>query len=257
MSESGPAWTDDQLRASPHERSDKSTRVRDMFGAIAHAYDLNNHLHSMGIDHLWRRAAVRAAGVRPGETVLDVACGTGDLTQAFARMTEAGEVIGGDFTPAMLDLARDKQRKLPGAQSDRLRYVDADAMALAFEDASVDVLSIAFGIRNVQDVPAALAEFRRVLRPGGRLIILEFDRPKNPIVRAGNDFYSGWLMPRTASLIARDKSGAYRYLPKSVETFLTMDQLVERVGSAGFARVTTRPLTLGIAGILRAEVPAS
>ncbi|MEM7630207.1 MAG: bifunctional demethylmenaquinone methyltransferase/2-methoxy-6-polyprenyl-1,4-benzoquinol methylase UbiE [Planctomycetota bacterium] len=255
-SKTGPAWSDDELRDSPHARADKAGRVRDMFGSIAHAYDLNNHLHSLGIDHLWRRAAVRAAGVRSGETVFDVACGTGDLTQAFARHTSADEIIGGDFTPRMLDLAREKQRKLASDDRSRIRYVDADAMALDRADASVDVLSIAFGIRNVQDVPRALAEFRRVLRPGGRLVILEFDRPRNPLVRVGNDFYSGWLMPRTASLIARDRSGAYRYLPKSVETFLTMREMATLVEDAGFTGVTTRSLTLGIAGVLRGEVPS-
>lgn len=125
-------------------------------------------------------------------------------------------------------------------------------MALPFENESFDALSIAFGIRNVAEPKRALAEFHRVLKPGGRLVVLEFDRPTWFPMRQLNDFYCGWVMPRTASLIARDRSGAYRYLPKSVGTFLSRTQMEEATALAGFRDVNSRALTLGICICYRA-----
>ncbi|MEZ6241908.1 MAG: bifunctional demethylmenaquinone methyltransferase/2-methoxy-6-polyprenyl-1,4-benzoquinol methylase UbiE [Phycisphaerales bacterium] len=242
--DTSPAWAGANLDAV-HAQSDKARRVRDMFASIAHAYDLNNRLHSLGRDQAWRRVAVRAADVREGDRVLDVACGTGDLTQAFAA-TSAPEVIGLDFTNEMLDLARAKRDRLDRARASKLSYIQGDAQDLPFDDASFDVVSVAFGIRNVQDPRRALREFARVLRPGGRLVVLEFDRPRNPIVRAFNTFYCSWLMPKTAALISRDRSGAYAYLPKSVGQFMDRDQLRGAILESGFAHATSRPLTLGV-----------
>ncbi|MCA9298206.1 MAG: bifunctional demethylmenaquinone methyltransferase/2-methoxy-6-polyprenyl-1,4-benzoquinol methylase UbiE, partial [Phycisphaerales bacterium] len=233
-------WTDDAL-ADPHNRPDKADRVRSMFGSIARSYDLNNRLHSFGRDQAWRRAAVKAAGVRDGDRVLDVACGTGDLAEAFTR-TGASEVVGVDFTPEMLDLARRKKTRLDAPRASRLDYEQGDAMDLRFEDASFDVVSIAFGIRNVSTPSKALAEFRRVLRPGGRLVVLEFDRPPNPAIRIGHHFYTNVVMPRTATLLSRDRSGAYRYLPRSVETFLGRDEMVAALREAGFSDVWVKSL---------------
>lgn len=245
-----PAWTDREL-ADPHARADKAGRVRSMFAAIAPSYDLNNRVHSLWRDQAWRRAAVRAAAVEPGQDVLDVACGTGDLTQALAQRTQAATVTGLDFTRAMLDVAEHKRDRRPGTPLARIRYVEGDAMALPFDDASFDALTIAFGIRNVQEPSRALAEFARVLRPGGRLVILEFHRPRNPIVRAFNGFYAGRVMPWTATLLARDRSGAYRYLPKSVGSFMDAEQLRAAVAAAGFDDATVRPLTMGICWLHR------
>lgn len=223
-----------------------------MFSAIASSYDLNNRVHSLGRDQAWRRFAVRAAEVRPGDEVLDVACGTGDLTEAFAR-TQASRVVGLDFTAAMLDIARRKQpRRLEPQDAAKVSYLEGDAMALPFADASFDVLSIAFGIRNVSEPSRALAEFWRVLRPGGRLIVLEFDRPGWFPMKQFNDFYCGWIMPRTATLISGDRSGAYRYLPKSVGTFLSRSAMRESIERAGFGDVRVRALTLGICVCYRA-----
>ncbi|MBL8876316.1 MAG: bifunctional demethylmenaquinone methyltransferase/2-methoxy-6-polyprenyl-1,4-benzoquinol methylase UbiE [Phycisphaerae bacterium] len=247
------AWNQQELAANPHENAEKAGKVRSMFNAIAGSYDLNNRLHSFGRDQAWRKHAVRTAQIKPGDRVLDVACGTGDLTEWFAR-SAATEVIGLDFTRGMLDVAREKRASnLTHEQASKVSYVEGDAMNLPFEAQSFDALSIAFGIRNVASPAKALSEFQRVLRPGGRLIVLEFDRPAWFPMRQLNDFYCGWLMPRTASLIARDRSGAYRYLPKSVGSFLNRHQLQEAIQNAGFRDVKSRALTFGICICHRAE----
>ncbi|MBM4009237.1 MAG: bifunctional demethylmenaquinone methyltransferase/2-methoxy-6-polyprenyl-1,4-benzoquinol methylase UbiE [Planctomycetes bacterium] len=236
------AWDDQTLQGDPHRRDDKAQRVQAMFTAIAHAYDINNRLHSLGLDQSWRRRTVRLVEPIPGSRVLDVACGTGDLTEAFAR-AGAAEVIGLDYTAAMLDHARMKAAKAGGTVAN-IRYLQGDAQSLPFADASFDIVSIAFGIRNVADPSKALAEFRRVLTPGGRLAILEFSRPKAGLVRFVSDLYTQRIMPWTASLIARDGSGAYHYLPKSVETFLDPSALSTQLCSAGFVHVTAHPMTM-------------
>lgn len=241
-----PAWSADELRGDPHARADKAEKVRGMFAAIARSYDLNNRLHSFGMDQSWRKAAVRMAAPKPTDAALDCACGTGDLTRALAD-GGAARVTGLDFTAEMLDIARTKR---VGPARDRARtiidYVQGDAMALPFPDAFFDIVTIAFGLRNVADPARALREFRRVLRPGGRLVVLEFDEPRNPIIRGLNRFYTTRVMPWTATVISRDRSGAYRYLPRSVRTFLTRDALAREVAAAGFGDVAQRALTFGV-----------
>ena len=200
-----PAWGKNELAGNVHGVADKAARVREMFGAIAPAYDLNNRLHSMWRDQAWRRLAVRAAAIEGGENVVDVACGTGDLSLAFARELEmkgAGKVLGIDFTHEMLEVARARKAH------PRVRYIQGDAQNLDLPDASADVVSIAFGIRNVQDVARALGEFARILKPGGRLVILEFADPPNALMRWFNGVYCRRIMPVTATLISGDKSGA-------------------------------------------------
>lgn len=241
-----PAWSDAQLALDPHAAHDKPDRVRRMFAAIAPSYDLNNRVHSLWRDQAWRRCAVDAARVRPGDTVLDIACGTGDLTQAFALRSPAARVIGLDFTPEMLDIARRKQKRLPDADAARIEYLQGDAQALPIDSASVDVVSIAFGIRNVADPARAVAEFARVLRSGGRLVILEFSNPTWAPIRWFNDLYCRRIMPRTATLISRDRSGAYKYLPKSVGTFMSPESMCGLLTRHSFQGVTTRRMTLGI-----------
>lgn len=242
----GIVWQTEAL-SNPHADGEKADKVRSMFAAIARSYDLNNRVHSVWRDQAWRKYAVKTARVQPGDIVADIACGTGDLSEAFARRSPAKEVIGIDFTAEMLDIARFKRdRKEASFNGTPITYEQGDAQNLRLEDASVDVLSIAFGIRNVQEPKQAIGEFARVLKPGGRLVILEFDTPRFAPVRWFNNWYSGWLMPRTATLISRDKSGAYRYLPKSVESFMSRDEMVAAITDAGFGSVRAKPLSLGI-----------
>lgn len=239
-----PAWTDDRLAGDPHRDPEKADRVRRMFAAIARRYDLNNRLHSFGRDQAWRRRTVDLCAVGPDDRVLDVACGTGDLTEAF-RARGPARVVGVDFTAEMLDIARAKAGETGRRHRPEAEYRLGDAMDLDVPDASFDVVSIAFGIRNVAEPDRAFAEFRRVLAPGGRLAILEFATPRNPLLRVGHDLWTKGIMPRTASLIAGDRAGAYRYLPRSVSTFLEPDQLAARVEAAGFAVLRQVPMTFG------------
>jgi len=240
------AWADGDL-ADPHSVEDKARRVEAMFAAIAESYDINNRVHSLWRDQAWRRAAVKAAQLQGRETVVDVACGTGDLSLAFSQ-AGASRVLGVDFTVNMLRCAQLK----PAQQKQVIPSWHAgDAMQLPFADQTADVVSIAFGIRNVSTPAKAIAEFYRVLKPGGRLIILEFSLPTNPILRGLYNFYFKHIMPRTATLIARDKSGAYKYLPQSVNTFIGRPKMIELMETAGFEDVTLKPLTFGIAIVYR------
>jgi demethylmenaquinone methyltransferase / 2-methoxy-6-polyprenyl-1,4-benzoquinol methylase len=235
-----------QLLADPHAAADKPARVRRMFAAIAGSYDLNNRLHSLWMDQYWRRRAVQMACLRGGESVLDVACGTGDLalrfTTALGRLGSAGRVIGLDFTYEMLPLARRKGHKA-GVP---VEWINGDAMELPLPEASVDVVSIAFGIRNVADPQRALAEFHRVLRPGGRVIVLEFSLPRNALLRGLYNFYFRRILPVTATLIAGDRTGAYKYLPQSVNTFIGREEMLVMMREAGFEQTTAAALTFGV-----------
>jgi demethylmenaquinone methyltransferase/2-methoxy-6-polyprenyl-1,4-benzoquinol methylase len=255
---------DDQSLTNPHAAADKRQRVQKMFAAIAPSYDLNNRLHSLWLDQAWRRRAVKLATLTEDDIVVDVACGTGDLTIAMAHglwpnpgdwPPAPGQVIGIDFTFQMLPHARRKARSLhegtgPGGKAlttnDYIAWINGDALALPLPDASADVLSIAFGIRNVADPAAAIREFHRVLRPGGRLIILEFSLPTNPLLRGLYNFYFRKILPRTATWISRDKTGAYKYLPESVNTFITRERMSDMMRAAGFAQVEQFPMTFGV-----------
>lgn len=222
-----------------------------MFSSIAHRYDLNNRVHSFGRDQAWRRTAVAMAELLPTDDVVDVACGTGDLTQALADAGPAS-VHGVDFTPEMIEQAIEKvgRRGEPGGGTSVVpTYGVGDATALALPDVSVDVVTIAFGIRNVQRPEVAISEFYRVLRPGGRLVILEFSTPRHPLVRWGNHLYTHYVMPVTATVLSGDRSGAYRYLPRSIDTFARATDLAELVRGGGFSDLRQTSLTFGICTI--------
>lgn len=259
-------WTANDLTDNPHLRADKADRVQRMFSAIADSYDLNNRLHSMGRDQAWRRRAVKLVSLQPSDDVLDVACGTGDLSLAFVK-GGAKSVVGVDFSERMLELARVKGAaastkpagnaaptqgatacpELRGqAVRKSLEFQFADAMNLPFENERFDVVSIAFGIRNVADRDRALSEFSRVLRDGGRVVVLEFSEPRQPLIRWMNNIYTRHVMPFTASMIARDRSGAYKYLPKSVETFPDPEAFMGELRDAGFVNVKCDAMTFGV-----------
>jgi len=250
-----PAWSKADLAGDPHATPDKAERVRAMFEAISARYDLNNRIHSFGRDVAWRRRAVAEAGLRSGDEVLDVACGTGDLAEALAAAKPSPcRVVGVDFTAGMLEIARHKARRRRTAIE--IDYRLGDAMDLEFPDASFDVATIAFGLRNVADPPRAIAEFRRVLRAGGRLVVLEFSEPRIAPIRWFNRLYTEGVMPRTAAILARDRSGAYRYLPRSVASFPGVETVGRWIEDAGFEGLRQRPLTFGVCTIHAATVPS-
>ncbi len=238
-----PGWTTDLLRA-PHHVPDKANRVRQMFNGIAARYELVNTLFSLGRDRFWRRRAVELAAVRKEDAVLDVACGTGDFTRAFA-VGGAGTVVGCDFAHGMLArAARGSPRR--GVALRGSFWCEADALRLPFRSGSFSVTSCAFGVRNFEDLDAGMAEMYRVLKPGGRAVILEFTRPSSRTARSLYEFYAHRVMPLAATLISGDRSGAYRYLPRSVVSFLDAEQMTTRLLRVGFARATATPLTMGI-----------
>ena len=242
-----PAWSGEDLVENPHCVSDKARRVEEMFTVIARSYDFNNRIHSIWQDQVWRRRAVKMANVTPTDIVVDVACGTGDLAMAFYA-AGVHSVTGFDFTQAMLDIAIAK-----AAKSDlRITYELGDAMALRIPSDSTDIVSIAFGIRNVQYPEKALAEFYRILKNGGRVVILEFSNPSSAFIRKLNNVYTKHIMPLTASIIARDTSGAYKYLPKSVESFISPAQLAIDLKEVGFCDVMQAPQTFGVCTITTA-----
>jgi demethylmenaquinone methyltransferase/2-methoxy-6-polyprenyl-1,4-benzoquinol methylase len=254
-------WDDRDL-ANPHQVADKRRRVQRMFAAIAPRYDINNRLHSAGLDQQWRRRAVRLSQLKPTDCVVDVACGTGDLSLAYRRglleaaaaqnLNPSGRVLGVDFTFEMLPLAERKSHRVDSTHSPATRFITGDAQRLPLPDGCCDVVSIAFGIRNVADPATALREFHRVLRPGGRVIVLEFSLPGNPILRGLYNFYFHQVLPRTATLISGDRTGAYKYLPRSVGTFMPRTAMLDALRAAGFQNATAHSMTFGIAVVYRA-----
>ncbi len=219
-------------------------RIAGMFDAIAARYDFLNHLLSAGIDRYWRRRAIRSLGLRGGERVVDVCSGTADLAiAARTAAPPASRVVGVDFSRKMLQAGADKleRRGLGGA----IALVQGDATRLPVADGAVDAVTVAFGIRNVEDTAAACGEMRRVLRPGGRLAILELSIPQTPIVHAVYAWYFQRVLPRIGTLISRHNA-AYGYLPASVGAFAAPDEFVKILRQSGFDEVRAVPLTFGI-----------
>jgi demethylmenaquinone methyltransferase/2-methoxy-6-polyprenyl-1,4-benzoquinol methylase len=238
------------IGAAPAGSSDPQSAaraVREMFTSIAPRYDLLNHVLSMNVDRLWwRRAAQSFAPVlkKPGVRVLDLCCGTGDMTQALRRQaSDSACIIGADFSHAMLQRA--------GAKSagTALRWVEADALNLPFPGAEFDLITSAFGFRNLADYDAGLREIVRVLRPGGVCGILDFGEPKG-IVGKAYRFYFKRVLPAVGTLISGVK-GPYSYLPASVQRFPPPEEMLERMRNAGLRDPSWTPYTFGIAGLYR------
>ncbi len=216
-----------------------------MFGRVATRYDLLNTVMTAGLHHRWRERAVDRAEVSPGDSVLDVCCGTGDLAlELAARVSPGGNVVGCDFSEPMLDLAREKAS---ARQAAGVRFEWADALSLPYDAGRFDAVTVGFGVRNLADVERGLREMARVLRPGGRLVVLEITQPTRPPL---STFYSLWfdrLVPLLGSF--SDDSGAYSYLPESVRSFPPPLRLAEMMDSAGLERIRWTVLAGGIIAI--------
>ncbi len=229
-----------------HSEREASLWVRGMFGRVAHRYDLANHLLSANIDKVWRRrtvARVRDILRRPDAQVMDLACGTGDLLVALER--DAGRaLLGSDFCHPMLAGAKNKLVRL-GLKS---RLVEADALSLPLPDASLDLITIAFGYRNLANYQAGLVEMRRVLRPGGALAILEFTQPPNKAFAALYNWYSRRVLPIIGGAISGAPE-AYKYLPESVRKFPEAPELAGMMEQAGYGPVEWEYLTFGIVAL--------
>jgi demethylmenaquinone methyltransferase/2-methoxy-6-polyprenyl-1,4-benzoquinol methylase len=219
------------------------TRIAGMFDAIAPRYDLLNHVLSAGLDRRWRNRAVDALGLEAGARLLDLCTGTGDLAMTVVRRSPGSSVVGVDFAAEMLRLGRDKVRQ-HGLET-CIRLVRGDATRIPLADASCDAATVGFGIRNVAEPLRALAELARVLRPGGRLAILEFGEPRIPGVRTLYAWYFRYVLPLIGRTISRHDS-AYSYLPASVVTFPSPSEFLQMCESSGFSRAQAVPLTFGI-----------
>ena len=228
----------------------KKEEVREMFDNIAPKYDLLNHTLSMSIDRVWRRRVVgEVRRAKPGR-ILDVATGTGDLAIAMARRIRDVQVLGVDVSERMLAVAR---RKIEARGLDGRIVLDrGDAERLAVADASVDVATVAFGVRNFGDLGAGLRELARTIKPGGKVVILEFSRPRNRVFRALYEFYSYKILPRIGGLVSRDKR-AYEYLPASVGEFPAPEEFMAMMARAGFRNCRARSQSFGIAQIYIGE----
>ena len=228
----------------------KKEEVREMFDNIAPKYDLLNHTLSMSIDRVWRRRVVgEVRRAKPGR-ILDVATGTGDLAIAMARRIRDVQVLGVDLSEQMLAVAR---RKIEARGLDGRIVLDrGDAERLAVADASVDVATVAFGVRNFGDLGAGLRELARTIKPGGKVVILEFSRPRNRVFRALYEFYSYTILPRIGGLVSRDKR-AYEYLPASVGEFPAPEEFMAMMARAGFRNCRARSQSFGIAQIYIGE----
>ena len=226
------------------EEADKARRVRGVFDSVAKRYDLMNDVLSLGMHRAWKAYTVAVAAVQPGMQVLDIAGGTGDLARAFARRAgRGGRVVLTDINEAMLRVGRDRLLD----EGLALPTVACDAERLPFADAAFDLASVAFGLRNMTHKEAALAEMCRVLRPGGRLLVLEFSRPA-PMLRKPYDWYSFTLMPLLGKLIAKDAE-SYRYLAESIRMHPDQATLKSMMKGAGFGHVDVHNLAGGIVAL--------
>lgn len=224
----------------------REARIRRMFGQIAPWYDFLNHALSLNIDRTWRTATTRLVPPELAERgpILDLCTGTGDLALAYYRAAKgAVPIVGADFSPEMLARAAAKSAKAGAA----IRFVEADAQALPFPDDTFQIVTVAFGLRNVTDIDRGLAEMVRVARPGGRVAVLEFSRPRNRMLGPLYSWYFRRILPRIGQLLSRSRENAYRYLPESVLNFPDYEVLADTMRSHGLAEVRFRPFTCGIA----------
>ncbi|MDD2343597.1 bifunctional demethylmenaquinone methyltransferase/2-methoxy-6-polyprenyl-1,4-benzoquinol methylase UbiE [uncultured Tolumonas sp.] len=229
--------------------TEKEHLVADVFHSVAEKYDLMNDLMSFGIHRLWKRFTIDCAGVRPGQKILDLAGGTGDLTAKFSRLVgDSGEVVLADINDSMLKVGREKLRNK--GLVNNIRYVQANAEALPFPDNYFDLITIGFGLRNVTHKDQALASMYRALKPGGRLLVLEFSKPTNVVMSKLYDFYSFKVLPKMGQLVAKD-SDSYQYLAESIRMHPDQETLKAMMETVGFEQVTYHNLTQGVVALHR------
>lgn len=228
---------------------EKADRVAGVFHSVASRYDLMNDLMSGGIHRLWKRFTIEMSGVRSGQRVLDIAGGTGDLAMRFSRLVgPESQVILADINDSMLNVGRDKL--LDQGIAGNLEFAQADAQYLPFADNSFDCITIAFGLRNVTDKALALRSMLRVLKPGGRLLVLEFSKPGNPLLAKAYDAYSFGILPRMGKLVAGD-ADSYRYLAESIRMHPDQETLKTMMAAAGFENCSYHDLTGGVVALHR------
>lgn len=226
----------------------KEQAVQRMFSSIARRYDLNNSLLSLGLHHQWKRAAVAAAGLQKGDRALDLCTGTADLALLMAKQIgPTGRVIGLDFNEAMLEIGR--RKVLQVGLSDRVTLTLGNALSLQFHDRSFDAVTVAFGVRNVADLGLVFREMWRALKPGGRVVCLEFSRPTSTIFRWLYHLYSFWFLPYLGGIVSGDRTGVYHYLPASILEFPDQASLARLMRESGFEDVRYQNLTGGIVAI--------
>ena len=231
----------------------KAGMVADVFHSVASRYDLMNDLMSGGIHRIWKRFTIELSGVRTGNAVLDIAGGTGDLAARFSDIVGAsGRVVLADINDSMLKVGRDKL--LDNGRMGNLEFVQADAQYLPFPDDSFDCITIAFGLRNVTDKDRALRSMLRVLKPGGRLLVLEFSKPGNPLLSKAYDTYSFRILPFMGRLVAND-SDSYQYLAESIRKHPDQETLLDMIEDAGFAQCQFHNMTGGIVALHRGVKP--
>ena len=228
-------------------QGDKAGMVRGVFDSVAGRYDLMNDLMSGGVHRIWKRFTIELSAVRPGQTVLDIAGGTGDLAAKFSRLVgPEGQVILADINAAMLTVGRD--RLIDKGATGNVQVVQADAQHLPFDDNSIDCITIAFGLRNVTDKAMAMRSMLRVLRPGGRLLVLEFSKPTSALLGKLYDQYSFQILPAMGRLIAQDAE-SYRYLAESIRQHPDQETLLEMMETAGFVNCRYHNMTGGVVAL--------
>jgi demethylmenaquinone methyltransferase/2-methoxy-6-polyprenyl-1,4-benzoquinol methylase len=232
---------------------EKAGKVAEVFHSVAGNYDLMNDLMSGGVHRLWKRVTIEMSGVRPGHHVLDIAGGTGDLAAKFSKIVgPQGTVVLADINDSMLKVGRD--RLVDRGITDNVRFSQADAQYLPFPDNTFDVITIAFGLRNVTDKDMALRSMLRVLKPGGKLLVLEFSKPPNQLLSKIYDGYSFNILPKLGKLFAND-ADSYQYLAESIRMHPDQETLQGMMDNAGFANTDYHNMTGGIVALHRGVKP--
>jgi demethylmenaquinone methyltransferase/2-methoxy-6-polyprenyl-1,4-benzoquinol methylase len=232
---------------------EKAGKVADVFHSVASNYDLMNDLMSAGVHRLWKRMTIEMSGVRPGNKVLDIAGGTGDLAAKFSRIVgKDGYVVLADINESMLKVGRDRLMDL--GVVDNVKFSQSDAQYLPFPDNTFDIITIAFGLRNVTDKELALKSMLRVLKPGGRLLVLEFSKPGNPVLSKIYDTYSFNILPKLGKLFA-DDAESYQYLAESIRMHPDQQTLMAMMNDAGFTNTDFHNMTGGVVALHRGVKP--